>query len=126
MLGGCNRKAFQFSEQPRPNRTGSTQIQDRDKVLEYCYKEPSGGNSGSPDAEEQIEQHLHYQASISPGAAQPHTPAYLRMKKELKKKFPTQRRTTTNKEGIYSKPEVNKAKDHKKERGKEQKSKEGE
>jgi len=45
------------------------------------------------------------------------------MKKELKKKFPTQGRTTTNKEGIYSKPEVNKAKDHKKERGKEQKSK---
>ena len=45
------------------------------------------------------------------------------MKKELKKKFPTQGRTTTNKEGIYSKPEVNKAKDHKKERGKEQKNK---
>ena len=45
------------------------------------------------------------------------------MKKELKKNFPTQGRTTTNKEGIYSKPEVNKAKDHKKERGKEQKSK---
>jgi len=38
------------------------------------------------------------------------------MKKELKKNFPTQGRTTTNKEDIYSKPEVNKAKDHKKER----------
>ena len=41
------------------------------------------------------------------------------MKKELKKNFPTQGRTTTDKEGIYSKPEINKAKDHKKERGKD-------
>ena len=60
-----------------------------------------------------------YQVYKSPGAAQPHTAAYLRMRKELKKEFPTQGRTTTNKEGIYSKPEASKAKDHKKERVKE-------
>ena len=41
----------------------------------------------------------------------------------MKKEFPTQGGTTTNKEGIYSKAEASKAKDHKKERGKEQKSK---
>jgi len=45
------------------------------------------------------------------------------MKKRLKKKFPTQGRITTSKEGIYSKPEASKAKDHEKERRKEQKSK---
>ena len=44
------------------------------------------------------------------------------MRKELKKEFPTQGGTTTNKEGIYSKSEASKAKDHKK-GGKEQKSK---
>ena len=58
-----------------------------------------------------------YPVYKSPGAAQPHTAAYLQMRKELKKEFPTQGGTTTNKEGIYSKPEASKAKDHKKERG---------
>ena len=39
-----------------------------------------------------------YQVYKSPMAAQPHTTAYLRMRKELKKEFPTQGGTTTNKE----------------------------
>ena len=45
------------------------------------------------------------------------------MKKELEKKFTTQGRIITNKEGIYTKSEVNKAKDHKKERGKDDQQK---
>ena len=40
-----------------------------------------------------------YQVYKSLGATQPHTAEYLRMRKELKKEFPTQGGTTTNKEG---------------------------